>query len=152
MSTVTAQQLVRTARMSTRPEYYSGRGAILCDLNGEQLFIIYKGIKENIGEKQAESFVKMIENINSLSATNFLNCLYALEANDWTCIHVEESDIDLGPDTPGRTAVALGTLFGSFSSSRGDSTDYIRNTFFKLIDHPIKQQNPHTYNYWSEYY
>lgn len=151
MSTITAQQLVRNAKMSTRPEYYSGRGARVCDLNGEQLFIIHKGIKENIGEAQAQAFVNMIENIDSLSATNFLNCLYALEASDWTTVHIEENDIDLGPDTPGRTAIALGTLFGSFSSHSSDSTNFIRNTFFKLINHPIKDSEQQYSDHWYGY-
>lgn len=132
--TITAEQMVRKAKMSTRPEFYSGRGAMYCDLNDTKLLIIYREIQKNIGEEQAQAFVTMIENTKSLSATNFLNRLYALESNNWEySSNFEESDIDVGPDSPGREAVAFATIMSAFSSSGRDDTRYIRNSFFRLI-------------------
>lgn len=152
MSTITAKELVSTANMSTRPEYYSGRGAILGDLSGEQLFTIYNGIKEKLGEEQATAFVTMIENIKSLSATNFLNCLYALEASDWVYRPFEESDIDIGPDGPEREIIAFATTFTGLSSFVRDDTDYIRGTFFKLIKHKdAKANSGKSYTEWPEW-
>ena len=151
MPIITMEELVRKAGMSSRPEYYSGRGVKVCDLSGEQLFMIYKGIKENLGERQAEAFVNMIEKLQSLSATNFLNCLYVLEASDWVLMNFEEDDVDIGPDTCGRTTTAIATFAEAFSSSYGDATDYIRNTFFKLIDHPIKNPCPSRGFYFNSY-
>ena len=38
--------------MSTRPEYYSGRGATTTDLNSDQLKLIYNAIEKNEGRGQ----------------------------------------------------------------------------------------------------
>lgn len=138
-SKMTAIKIVCSTGMSGRPEFFSGRGATLADLDGNRLFAIYNKIMEEIGEAAAKEFVTMIENIDCLSATNFLNCLYSLEANNWTYIPAEQSNIDLGSDTPGRDAIAFASLFSSLFSS-GDATDCIRNSFFKLINHPIKEE------------
>lgn len=154
-STITAKKIVISAGMSPRPEYYSGRGAKISDLNGDILFAIYKQIKEKMGDKQAEAFVNMIENIKSLSATNFLNCLYVLEANDWIYVPFKESDIDVGPDVPGREAIAFATLFSGYASHGEDSTEYIRNSFFVLIGHKdamnFEVPNEYCINYCKYY-
>jgi hypothetical protein len=77
------KDIIRNNKMSTRPEFYSGRGAITCDLNGEILEGIYKGIKKEFGENSAKNFVKMVDDIKVLSATTFLEELYVLFSNDW---------------------------------------------------------------------
>lgn len=137
---ITARDIVYSTRMSGRPEFYSGRPPMSCDLNGEKLSKIHSAIKEKIGEKQAESFVTMIENLSNLSATNFLNSLYSLEANNWEYVPTSEGNIDVGPDGPQRGAIAFATIFAVPASMEGwDETDYIRNTFFNMIGHKIKK-------------
>jgi len=69
--------------MSTRPEYYSGRGAALSDLNSEILQKIYVGIEKQYGVKAAKNYVRMVDDIKVLSATTFLEELYQLFYNDW---------------------------------------------------------------------
>ena len=77
------KDIIRNNRMSTRPEYYSGRGAITCDLDGQMLEGIYQGIKKEFGAKPAQNFVKMVDDIKVLSATTFLEELYMLCGNGW---------------------------------------------------------------------
>lgn len=117
-------------RMSGRPEYYSGRGAILSDLNSELLEAIFQGIKKEIGDDAAESFVGMVASIDRLSATFFLNSLYALEANGWKWVLAGDSKasdhIDVGPDDDGRVAVG----FASMASWMGGGSE--RNETFMI--------------------
>ena len=77
------QDIIRDNNMSTRPEYYSGRGAIRCDLDGSMLEGIYQGILKEYGEDAAKNFVEMVADIKILSATTFLEELYQLQLNDW---------------------------------------------------------------------
>ena len=78
-----AEEIVVKAGMSRRPEYYSGRGAILADLNSDILEKIYQGIDKEYGNKASKSFVNMVKEIPVLSATAFLLNLYKLESNNW---------------------------------------------------------------------
>lgn len=71
-------------KISTRPEFYSGRGNTTSDLNSEILETIYTGVQKEIGDKAAKSFVKMVgEMVHDASATTFLTSLYRLEQNNW---------------------------------------------------------------------
>jgi len=70
-------------RMSARPEYYSGRGVNTGDLNHKHLLMIHTGIKKELGDDQAAAFVEMLQVLEDMSATGFLNSLYRLEANGW---------------------------------------------------------------------
>lgn len=60
------KDIIRKNGMSTRPEYYSGRGAIRADLNDKILFGMHKDIKEKFGEKPAKAFVQMVDKIKVL--------------------------------------------------------------------------------------
>jgi hypothetical protein len=77
------KEIIRNNRMSARPEFYSGRGAIMCDLNGDILEGIYQGILKEFGKEAAKNFVKMVADIKVLSATTFLEELYMLFGNNW---------------------------------------------------------------------
>jgi len=78
------KEIIRDNRMSTRPEYYSGRGATMSDLNGEILEGIFKGILKEFGNSAADNYVKMVADIKVASATTFLTELYGLFYSDWT--------------------------------------------------------------------
>ena len=134
---ITAKEIIHSIGRSARPEYYSGRGATTTDLNGDKLFAIYTKITEEIGEKEAEAFVTMIENLKYLSMTNFLNALYALESNQWVYKPVVENDIDIGPDNSSRGAVALG-IIGSAILGKPDETEHIKRPFFSMIEFNAK--------------
>jgi hypothetical protein len=81
------KEIIRNNRMNTSPEYYSGRGAILDDLDGMILEGIYQGILKEFGEKPANSFIKMVDDIKVLSATTFLLELYELFNRNWKFKH-----------------------------------------------------------------
>ncbi len=82
-SKLRAEDIVREAGMCSRPEYYSGRGATLSDLNSKILDKVYSGIQKAHGKNAADDFTKMVENIPKLSATDFLLSVYRLEQNNW---------------------------------------------------------------------
>lgn len=151
MEKITAEKIVHEVGMSARPEFYSARGARRSDLSGEKLIAIHKIIKEKLGERQAKEFVTMIKKISCLSATNFLNSLFALEANDWVYKKGEESDIDLGHDGSGRLAIGIASLGEvMFPSSHGDETSLIRNSFLKELGIPIKREQRNIDGRWYE--
>jgi len=71
-------------RMSTRAEAYLGRGNNLGDLNPTLLQKIYKGVKTEISDSAAKSFVQMVGTLeNDASASTFLTSLYRLEDSGW---------------------------------------------------------------------
>ncbi len=80
---LSAQEITREVGMSNRPEYYSGRGATVSDLNSKMLDEICGLVQKNHGRKASRNFVKMIEKMPVLSATDFLLSFYALEENGW---------------------------------------------------------------------
>lgn len=69
--------------MSTRPEFYSARGATTTDLNSEKLERIYQAVLTHVGKDAGKAFVRMVASIRTLSATEFLLTLERLEANGW---------------------------------------------------------------------
>ena len=73
-----ARMIVRKAGMSDMPGFYSGRGAILSDLNPDILRRIYEGVQREHGKGVAKQFVKMVATIPKLSATDFLLSFYRL--------------------------------------------------------------------------
>lgn len=81
--TVKIKDIVRHASMADRPSYYSGIGASSDYLGSGMLAIIHEQIGANYGARAARAFVQMVSEIPKLAPTAFLQCLYALEANDW---------------------------------------------------------------------
>lgn len=153
--TISAREIVYSVGMPDRPEYYSGRGAMSCYLNGDQLYEIHTTIKKEIGTEQAVAFVSMIENLKTLSATNFLNSLYALEAREWVFVPASESDIDLGPDDERRIATGIATIFAATSFSEWDETEDIRASFFQKIHYTpkiVKQERVEYYDDFEKYH
>lgn len=121
----------RKINISARPEFYSGRGATLTDLNSDILEKLYAAIKVEYGVQPAAAFVKMVADIKPLSATAFLNRLYALEGSGWqfkTRLQCD-SDIDLGPDNEGRMSIALATIGNLLGGRLNDETEAIRRPF-----------------------
>lgn len=125
-------------RMSTRPEFYSGRGAITSDLNSPLLEMIYGGVKKEFGDEAAAKFVQFIYDFGKLSATAFLNAFY--DFIDAGCNytprgHSSKDDVDLGPDQDGREIIGMATIFGAMlGNTDRDETESIRGEF--LWKHP----------------
>lgn len=113
-------------RMSGRPEFYSGRGAITSDLNSDLLEMIYKGIRAEIGAPAAMNFVQMVNDQPSLAATHFLHQLYELERNKW--VWVKPLDPQVNEVAFTNELEALCTVM-SFDPHRRDDTFRIRYAF-----------------------
>jgi hypothetical protein len=59
-------------KMSIRPAYYSGRDPMSCDLGYEHLTLFYGGFRSLISEEAAARFVRFINKLENLTASNFL--------------------------------------------------------------------------------
>jgi hypothetical protein len=148
------KDIIRNNNMSTRPEYYSGRGAIMCDLNGKILEGIYQGIKKEFGENSAKNFVKMVEDIKVLSATTFLEELYMLCSNNWkyTKKKTHAAGVTVPKDENGEYDL-VGGMFGMMNammSSGRDETQSIKNYF--LSQHGVKPKGIVHSNGYEMYY
>lgn len=140
------QNILRESGMSTRPEYYSGRGATRSDLDTGILERIYQGILKGYGKRAANYFVKMVADIKVLSATTFLQELYMLSGNNWKYTnkkkHADGVSIPKNEDGEYDENSAISGMFGMLSamcSSGQDDTNSIRNGF--LHRHGVKMKN-----------
>lgn len=95
------KDILRESGMSTRPEYYSGRGATRSDLDSSILGRIYDGILKEYGKRPANYYVKMVADIKVLSATTFLQELYMLFNNNWKYITVVPENICIDDSVTG---------------------------------------------------
>ena len=128
-----ARELVESVRMSARPGYYSGRGATTSDLNDKLLNNIADLIKEHFGDQAHDNYVKMVWDMPSLSATAFLNNLYALERAKWNLSMTEITNNGTTFESEGE---ALGSVLEVLSQMHGhtrpDQTESIRRGFRKV--------------------
>lgn len=130
------KNIIRNAGMSTRPEYYSGRGATRSDLDEDILEKIFKGIEAKFGALPAENFVKMIDDIKVLSATTFLQELYNLYYSNWkyTKKKKHSSGVAVGKNADGEYDLASG-LIGMMGAMSGmndrDDTQRIKGWFLR---------------------
>ena len=135
-----AGEIVVKAGMSKRPEFYSGRGAILADLNPNILEKIYIGINEIHGEKASKQFVKMVKEIPVLSATDFLLSLYKLESNNWKWkkdLSGNENGVYVdGPTDDAKMVVGFMTIAEGLYQRKRDDTISIKSPF--LANHKVK--------------
>jgi len=152
------KNIISNNRMSTRPEYYSGRGATRSDLDSGILEGIYKGINEKFGKKAADNYVKMVADIKVLSATTFLQELYLLQYNDWKYTKKKKhaDGISIPKNEKGEyddTSMMSGMLgiFAAMSNNGRDDTVSIRGSF--LHNHGIKSEPKyHRDEYGNCYY
>lgn len=155
---MTAREIISEytkGRLCGRPEYYSGRGACRSDLNSEILEQVYQGILKEHGEKAAKQYARMVQAIDVLSATFFLNSLYALEANKWALAKPKKrtkatDHIDVCPDdgVPERRLASgmAGVMAWTTGGSERDETFMIRAEFLK--NHGLAQKMPRVVGDW----
>jgi hypothetical protein len=137
---------VQNVGMSARPEFYSGRDAMTCDLNKKHLEGIYEQIINKYGSEAGNGFIAMVKDIKVMTATKFLNSLYTLCRNDWNWKNSMEGD-SISIDGEG---TALGTIFSVVSSSGRDETEIIKGDF--LRNHGIYPEQRRCSMYGSYYY
>ena len=140
------KDIIRNNRMSTRPEYYSGRGATRSDLDSGILEGIYQGIVKRFGKRAGNNYVKMVADIKVLSATTFLQELYQLQYNNWKYRNKEKhgDGISVPKNKDGEydeTSMVSGMLgiFAAMSNNSIDDTGSIRRDF--LRSHGVKLEH-----------
>ncbi len=116
--------------MSTRPEYYSGRGARSGDLSARELKLILEEIRKHKGVRAGQRFKWMVRDLPVLSATDFLLALHALDANNFVWRKRKHL-----PKANGKYFTDMGSAMGTFLESYGgrshfDETPIIRSEFF----------------------
>lgn len=117
------ETIIFDSGMSSRPCYYSGYPATLDNLDSKKLLSIQSGIRDNFGEKASKAFVEMVKNIKVLTATTFLNELYALCRNEWV-LSLSSNDMpNISVDT---NVGAWGTVLMGMFGDRGNRDDTIR--------------------------
>jgi hypothetical protein len=132
--------IIRNNQMCASPEFYSGRGATLSDLNDRILECIHRDIKKEYGVNAAKNFVKMVNDIKILSATTFLQELYDLFSNNWKYTNKKEyaAGVSVPKNEDGEYDMGMG-MFGMMQArmdSGRDDTQMIKTGF--LIRHGIK--------------
>lgn len=151
----TLKNIIRNNNMSARPEFYSGRGAIMCDLNGEILENIHNDIEKEYGKDAAKNFIKMIADIKVLSATTFLEELYCLFNRNWKYAKKRKhaSGISIQKNEDGQYDVMHGMLsiFSALTSDR-DETMLIKSNFLSKHDIKPKKIKYHFDSGIEEYY
>jgi hypothetical protein len=127
------KEIILEVGMSTRPEYYSGRGATTSDLTTNMLFKFYDKILKNFGIDAANNFVKMVANIKVLSATAFLQDLYILTGNGWKYTKPRSHGIAVGKNKDGEYDITNGMagIMSAVMSNGHDQTEEIRSWFIQ---------------------
>ena len=134
-----------TSGLNPRASYYSGRGVMYCDLNENNLAAIFSKLLK-IDTKFGLNFVKMVLDMKTLGATEFINSFSSLGINnfEYDSKNLEESNISLdGVYNEGRDMVALCSIFSTMN--RSDDASQIRQTeamkesfMYKIKDKIIK--------------
>jgi len=139
------KNIIRNNKMSARPEYYSGRGATISDLNEQILFGIHRDLKNEFGEVAGIGFVKMVNGIKVLSATSFLNGLYELFNNNWEYNERQPDSIAIPKNKDGNYDSTIGmiSVMESLFSCGRDDTNQIKCRF--LAYNGIKQEHYNEY-------
>ncbi len=132
----TLKDIIRNSNMSTRPEYYSGRGATMSDLNSEILQKIFLGIEKEFGAKAAKNYVKMVRDIKVLSATTFLQELYDLFDKNWVYRKKRRHASDIlvskgknGEYDDSSLLSGMASIMSAMSRGNRDDTNQIRGGF-----------------------
>lgn len=88
------KRILYTSGLSARPEYYSGRGARISDLNGKMLFSIYEKLSR-LDYNKGLNMVNMTLNMKRLRTSEFLESLYTLVSNNYNQEFNEEQNTNI---------------------------------------------------------
>lgn len=147
------KEILRNNRMSSRPEYFSGRGATLSDLDSKILEGIYQAILKEYGELAGKGFISMVDGIEVMSATTFIQELYKLYYSGWEYkSEKDESGIAIGKDEDGNYDLVNGMIgMCDHMFKHNDQTPQIKGRFLRL--HGIKPKMLYDeYGFIYEYY
>lgn|GEM_PF-3160989 len=130
-----AKRIVSTSGLSNRPEYYSGRGAKLGDMNGKHLISIFQKLSRlDVGK--ALNMVKMTMEMPTLGATEFIESLYRLAYSGYNLNNTDVStnNFSFGNAKGKEMGVIGAAMFAeAFGGYRSDDTSAIKREFVGLL-------------------
>jgi len=146
--------------MSSRPEFYSGRGATTSDLNSPKLEDIYQSILRLYGAAAAAQYVYMVADLPKLSATEFLIALQELDQSGWKYKPRKRKSVVSGVEVvnngnPGDEVTNMCSIFGVlFGHNDRNETGYIRGEFLRqhAAEIPKKIQKRLDENHFASMY
>lgn len=141
--------IIQTNSMSCRASFYAGRGVTTSDLNDTILFGIHKSIETTFGITAATEFVKMVKDLDDLSASSFLQALEIFEQSNYvwnTDFKENAQSFPVDQDNP--AGMQLGILLSMQSTATKE--DVLRDSN-RLKFHFLKTKLPkEEYNAWQE--
>lgn len=90
-----------------RASYYTGRGVNLGDLNSRYLEMIHRGLKKEVGSREASNFVKFVNNCRDLTASGFIQAFEYFWASG-----CEDVGVRVGPGTGNKLSGRGNELYG----------------------------------------
>jgi len=152
------ERIVLTSGLNDRAEYYSGRGALMCDFNGEHLISIYNKLAK-LDSHKALNMAKMALNMPTLGATEFLESLYNLAQNDYKLDEttISTNNVSLGSTRDEeRTSISIASIASFLCGSRRDETFAIKSQFLNLLPQEIVERifidgDTHIYGEYDSY-
>lgn len=128
------KKILRTSGLNDDAEYYFGRGVRRSDLSEAHLKSVYDKLKK-ISKEKAENFLKMVMDMNTLGATEFIKSLYNLARNGYIYDKkvivkvVKNSDINGNLSVDGNFIKDLNRVIENISVG----TESIRSGFLSLL-------------------
>jgi len=133
------KSIIERSGLNSRPDFYSGRGTMRCDLNEDMLISIYNKLAK-IDKNKALNMAKMTFNMPTLGATEFLQSLYNLVYNNYNLDEnvINENNISLG-NSRGmqRNVVAMASIMSAFGGYRRNETESIKSSFKNLLSEDV---------------
>ncbi len=127
--------ILEESKVGSRASYFSGRGATLSDLNSTKLLAMQDLIKKHHGEDAAKSFVDLVQSMENLNATDFINNCYLFERSgfDWTQKAAPKNGIEVIKNEDGEYDYTHGMLSiaAAMQSNDRDDTEAIKREFLR---------------------
>ena len=120
-----ASDILNRSGMSDRASYYSGRGVNTGDLNNEHLSSIFKKIYK-LDKKYSLEFIKLLDKIQILTATRFINNFYNFVNNGFSTKDLEIETGDYSLDNvydKARDMVALVSAYSFIEECKKDKAE-----------------------------
>ena len=133
------RRIITTSGLSDRPEYYSGRGAMICDLNSNMLYLIYKKLAR-LDSNKGLNMAKMTLEMSTLGATEFLENLYSLAYNNYDLekIKLSSDNVSFGNSRgDSMFAIGLASLASTLGTPRTDVTPSIKESFINMLPEKV---------------
>lgn len=155
-----ASHILLTSGLIDRASFYSGRGVNYGDLNEENLIAIF-GKLLKLDQSYAIEFVKMIKQMKTLGATEFINSFMNFAASDFKSKHLKNEDSNIsfvGLYGQARDNAAFASIISAVSSENDMeyqiiASEGMKHSFISRITPILIEINPEiTYDYNQSYY